>query len=87
MWVILTQMSLWSEFGPWLNGIYPPAEMFIPFFLHILAIVFIFWFILELYGPLSPFLSIAGSLIPKEEKKADIFLIRTYSFMLPIRMT
>ena len=50
------------------------------------SIALIFWFLLVLAGQFSLCLSIMSSLMPKEEKQDDIFLISTYSLMSPIRM-
>ena len=47
----------------------------------------IFLFLLVVDGPLSPFLSSMIYLMNKDEKKDDIFLLRAYSFMFPIRIT
>ena len=39
---ILTHISMWSEFGPWFNGRYPPEEMLIAAVPHILYIASLF---------------------------------------------
>ena len=55
-WDIIAHISLWSEFGPWLNGRYPPAEIFIPVVPQILSIASLFCFLPVVAGPLSTFL-------------------------------
>ena len=45
MWGILTHTSLWSGFGPWLNGRYPLTEILIPVFPNIPSIASLFSFL------------------------------------------
>ena len=68
-------MSMWYEFGTWLNRRYPPADMFFPVVPYIPSMDFMFWFLLVVARTFSPCLSNMSYLIPKEDNKAVVFFL------------